>query len=209
MNRHNASGRMVLLTLLVVPIILGCIRYLDQPLATSIMQLLSSNHELYRATSNIPDILLILVCISTVAMWLAYFLLSRRKGSNRQLQFLQVAATAVPSAYLLKSLLQFAFGRTNTRIWLSGGATLEFSWFHGDGIGCFPSGHMTVFTSFFVAVCYYYPEYRTPATGMLLLLAAALTITDYHFLSDVMAGAYLGLLVVVVTRLCLAGSVRS
>jgi len=199
---------MALLTLLVVPVILGCILYLDEPLALLVMQLLQSVHSLQRASANIPDILLILVCASSAAMWLAYFMLSRQNCSDRRLQFLRVAATAVPTAYLIKALLQFSFGRTNTRLWLKGAIPMEFSWFHGGGIGCFPSGHMTVFTSFFAAVCYYYPEYRTPSVGLLLLLAAALVATDYHFLSDVIAGAYLGLLVVYSTRHCLAGSGR-
>jgi len=208
MSSCRDNRLMAVLTLLVVPVTFCCVLYLDLPLAAWIRQLLRSVHLLQHASSNIPDILLILVCISTSVLWLAYLLCFRRHGSVRQLQFLQVAATAVPTAYLLKALLQFAFGRTNTRLWLSGAAPMEFSWFHGGGIGCFPSGHMTVFTTFFVALCWYYPSYRLPAAALLLMLAGALLGTGYHFLGDVVAGAYLGILVVYLTRHCLAVSCR-
>jgi membrane-associated phospholipid phosphatase len=71
---------------------------------------------------------------------------------------------------------------------------LQFNWFHGAGIGCFPSGHMTVFTAFGVAIWYSYPRCRRLTALGLVLLGMALIVTDYHFLSDVIAGAYVGLL---------------
>jgi membrane-associated phospholipid phosphatase len=127
-------------------------------------------------------------------MWLAYMILSRNKGSDELLRFLQLAATTVPVSYLLKTFLQFAFGRTNTRLWLAGDMPLQFNWFHGAGIGCFPSGHMTVFTAFGVAIWYTYPRHRRLTALGLVLLGVALIITDYHFLSDVIAGVYIALL---------------
>ena len=54
---------------------------------------------------------------------------------------------------------------------------------------------MTVFTAFGIAVWLYYPHYRRPVIITLLILGAALIATDYHFLSDVIAGAYLGVLI--------------
>ncbi|OGR28424.1 MAG: hypothetical protein A2X79_01230 [Desulfuromonadaceae bacterium GWB2_53_15] len=175
--------------------ILASIRFLDEKIAIGVMHLLKSNHVLHSATSKIPDTLLGLVCIATAVMWLAYIIRSRYKGSAAQLRFLQLAATAVPVAYLLKEFLQLGFGRTNTRLWLASGGPLQFNWFNGAGIGCFPSGHMTVFAAFGVAIWYIYPRYgRTTSLG-LVLLGTALIATDYHFLSDVIAGAYVGFLV--------------
>lgn len=178
----------------ILTILVG-IWFLDEKIAVGVMHLLQSNHLLHTATAHIPDTLLYLVCIGTAAMWLAYIILSRNKGSDVLLRFLQLAATAVPVSYLLKAVLQFAFGRTNTRFWLNTGAPLQFNWFHGAGIGCFPSGHMTVFTAFGVAIWYIYPRYRVPTALVLVLLGAALIVTDYHFLSDVIAGACVGFLV--------------
>jgi len=174
--------------------ILGSIRFLDREIAVGVWHLLSSHQTLHVATANIPDLLLLLVCIGTLAMYLAYRYLLREKGSAERLRFLQLAGMAVPAAYLLKAFLQFAFGRTYTRFWLAGGVPLQFDWFHGVGTGGFPSGHMTVFTAFGAAVWYVYPRCRRPIVLGLVLLGAALIVTDYHFLSDVIAGAYAGIL---------------
>lgn len=180
----------------ILTILVG-ILFLDQPIAVGIMRILRSNSLLHSATATIPDTLLYLACIGTTVMWLVYFILRRHNwGSDELLQFLQLAGTAVPVSFLLKAALQFAFGRTNTRFWLINNMPLRFDWFHGAGIGCFPSGHMTVFTAFGVTIWYVYPRYRRPTALLLVLLGMALIMTDYHFLSDVIAGAWVALLLV-------------
>jgi membrane-associated phospholipid phosphatase len=192
--KHSDRYLLVKLSLAVIPAILISIRYADREIAVGVMGLLKSSPNLHSITASIPDALLGFVCISTLVMWLAYLHLSRRNGSSQLLRFLQLAATAVPAAYLLKTALQIAFGRTNTRLWLTGSEPLRFDWFHGAGTGGFPSGHMTVFTALGVAVCLVYPRCRRLTAIGLALLGAALIATDYHFLSDVIAGAYTGLL---------------
>lgn len=194
-KKHSDRYFLAALSLGAILTILVGIWFLDEKIAIGVMHILRSNHLLHSATANIPDTLLYLVCIGTAVMWLAYIILARNNGHDVQLRFLQLAATAVPVSYLLKAVLQFAFGRTNTRFWLTTGAPLQFNWFHGAGIGCFPSGHMTVFTAFGVAIWYIYPSCRFPAALVLVLLGAALIVTDYHFLSDVIAGAGVGFLV--------------
>ena len=168
---------------------------LDEPIAVKIMQLLQSDAFLQHATANIPDALLILVCISTVAMWMTYFTLPRTDENLKLLGFLQLAATATPCSYLLKSVLKYAFGRTNTRLWLTSQVPLQFNWFNPAGGGGFPSGHMAVFAAFAAAVGHFYPKRKRAVVLVLLLLGIALIVTDYHFLSDVIAGAYVGFLV--------------
>lgn len=175
--------------------ILASIWFLDETVAMAVMRVIAAHRTLHSATANLPDTLLFLVCIGTAAMWLAYFCLSRIQGSGQLLGFLRLAALSVPLSYPIKAFLQFAFGRTNTRLWLLKGMPLRFDWFHGSGIGCFPSGHMTVFAAFGAAVWYEYPSHRRLVVSGLVLLASALIATDYHFVSDVIAGTYLGFLV--------------
>lgn len=61
---------------------------------------------------------------------------------------------------------------------------------------------MTVFSAFFAAIWFFYPRYRSISIGLGLVLAVALVATDYHFLSDVIAGAYLGLIATCLSRIC-------
>ena len=105
-----------------------------------------------------------------------------------------LSATALPAAYALKTFFQFAFGRISAREWLILKTPHRFNWFNDFGNGCFPSGHMTVFAAFGTAILIYYPQYRKAVIILLTLLGAALITTDYHYLSDVIAGAYLGVL---------------
>jgi membrane-associated phospholipid phosphatase len=61
---------------------------------------------------------------------------------------------------------------------------------------------MMVFTAFFAALWHFYPRYRSISVGLLLVLASALVMTDHHYLSDVIAGAYLGLIASSLTKVC-------
>jgi membrane-associated phospholipid phosphatase len=189
------------ITLLALGGIFLGIGFLDRPIAQAVMGLLQLSPVLCRATANIPDLLLVLVCIGTAAMWTVYFFLTKRGVDNELTRFLRLAATSVPVAHALKSILQFAFGRINTRAWLRVSGPIDFRFFQGTGErGGFPSGHMTVFTAFFAALWCCYPRYRLLSASLLLILGVALIATDYHFVSDVIAGAYAGLLVTVVSR---------
>ena len=69
-------------------------------------------------------------------------------------------------------------------------------WFHGGGdYSGFPSGHMAVFTCLALGLRRFYPRYRYAYLAFLFSLAAALIATEYHFLGDVIGGAYLGWIV--------------
>ncbi len=185
-------------------IVYAGIVFLDRKIALAVQHLLHFNPFLQDATRDIPDLLLQLVCVASLAMWIAYFYLVRRNERSVHVQFLKLAATSVPFSYILKSLLQTFFGRINTRVWLQNSTSTDIRWFTGlENNGGFPSGHMTVFTAFFVAVWFYYPAYRPISALALSALAMALILTNYHFMSDVIAGFYVGLLVTLVTRFCL------
>jgi len=188
---------------IVVLAVLASWRFLDAWLALGVMDLLHSSDLLQTSISNIPDVLFLLVCVGSALLWGNYFFLRQRGIINDQSRFSQLAGSAVPLAYFLKWLCKIVFGRTNTRIWLENQVSDDFHWFQGGGdYSSFPSGHMAVFAAFFAAVSLFYPRYRTISTGLLLVLAVALIATDYHFLSDVIAGAYLGLIATCLTGIC-------
>jgi membrane-associated phospholipid phosphatase len=185
----------IISSFIVLAVILGSIRFLDAAIAIRVMRFLQSLHSLHKATEDIPDLLVYIVCLGTIILWIIYFYRSHEHKHDIAMKFLKLAATVLPVAYLLKSFFQFMFGRTHTRMFVQTHYPLRFHWFHEFGFGCFPSGHMTVFTAFGIAVWLYYPHFRRPVLITLLILGAALIATDYHFLSDVIAGAYLGVLI--------------
>lgn len=181
-------------------IIFGCL-YLDVRLAQFVSETVGSGFLLSAKVSNLPDLLLLLVSVITLASWAGRLYLPRKPVKSRYVGFLEFIGCAVPLAFILKQVLKDFFGRTNARVWLLHPNRLGFHWFHGGGdYAGFPSGHMAVFTVLMLGVSRHFPRLRIVCAVLLLMLALALILTQYHFISDIIAGAYLGLIVDVLTR---------
>lgn len=202
--RNMSRKTMIRYFLFTVLAVLTSWRFFDAWIALHAKEMIESNFLLRTSTSNIPDVLFMLVCIGSGILWYRYFILRRKGIVSEQSKFCQLAGTAVLLAFFLKWPCKFVFGRTNTRLWIVNRASGDFHWFNGGGdYSSFPSGHMMVFTAFFAALWSFYPRYRSISVGFLLILAFALVTTDYHFLSDVIAGAYLGMITTHLTRVCI------
>lgn len=180
---------------LVVPLLVLCDLYLDQPLAAFARDYIYRNPAYYRHTADIPDLLLQLVLLVTLSTASLYLMRVRKGLFNRFTWFLREVAWVTPSAYLAKSVLKPLFGRANNRMWLTHPEEYGFHWFRGEGgFDSFPSGHMIVVVALFAALARYYPRTRGFCIAVALLLGLALMGTSYHFLGDVVAGSYTGIL---------------
>ena len=62
----------------------------------------------------------------------------------------------------------------------------------GVAASCFPSGHMVLAGAFAGVFMRLYRVSIRPLSGLLLLAAALLVVGGWHFLSDVISGAFLG-----------------
>ncbi len=174
--------------------------YLDIRLAEFVSEKVGMSFLLSEGVSNLPSLLFTLMCAITVVSWTARLYLARKCPKSPILNFLELIGLAVPISYVLKDLLKDLFGRTNTRIWLLHPDQLSFHWFQGGGdFAAFPSGHMAVFTALMLGIGRYFHRLRPLCAGTLLILAVALIVTQYHFFSDIVAGAYLGAIVDLIT----------
>jgi membrane-associated phospholipid phosphatase len=188
----------------VVLAVLASVHFLDAWIARGAMKLLQFSPFLKDSTSDIPDVLFLVVCFGSGLLLSNYFILRHKWFISKRTHFSLLAGIAITVAYFLKWIFKLVFGRINTRFWLENSVSDSFHWFHGGGdYSGFPSGHMTVFSAFFATVWLFYPRYRSLSVGLALVLAVALIVTDYHFLSDVIAGAYLGLCATCLTRACI------
>ncbi|SPF32897.1 Phosphoesterase, PA-phosphatase related protein [Syntrophobacter sp. SbD1] len=176
-------------------VIAGCF-YLDIRLAEFVSEKVGFKFLLSERVANLPDLLFWLVCMVAIGSWTGWLYLTRKQDKSWNSDFFTCMGSAVPLAYIFKEILKDLFGRTNTRFWLLHPNEFGFHWFHGGGAyTAFPSGHMAVFTALMLGVTRYYPRLRPVCAGLLLLLALALLVTQYHFFSDIVAGAYLGMIV--------------
>lgn len=187
------ANLIIMISIAVFLLIMGSIKFVDTELAERIIRFLISIHKLHKAAENIPDLLIYLVGIGTILMWVIYFYRSSKKINDIKTKFLKLAASTLPVVYLIKTFFQFAFGRTTP--WLILTKPITFDWFNKNSGGSFPSGHMAVFSAFGSAIIFFFPKYRKIVLIILTLLGIALIITNYHFLSDVIAGAYLGFII--------------
>jgi len=178
---------------LAIFVIMCCYHFLDEGIALFVKRVLMSGKESSLFSADIPDLLTLIVCIITALAWSFYFHDKHKGIYDIRTAFSLLVGTSIPMALLTKSILKFVFGGITTRFWLVSPVSREFHWFHGvDHYSGFPSGHMAVFTAILLDLWKYYPRYRTVYGSLLFLMAMALISTGYHFLSDIVAGAYLG-----------------
>jgi membrane-associated phospholipid phosphatase len=173
-----------------------CVYFVDIPVALYVKNHLYANRNWSKLTTDLPDLLLIVVVLTTFSAW-SFYMIRRRKGKlDNATDFARILAWATPASFVMKHVLKGVFGRVNTRFWLEHPGLYGFHWFQNlprcDG---FPSGHMLVFAVLLAALCRFYPQGRPLCVAFGALLGFALIATNYHFVSDVVAGAYIGALI--------------
>ena len=106
---------------------------------------------------------------------------------------LAVACLASISTYAIDSnVLKLCFGvPTPSEVML--GVRHAFNFWNGSPKSSFPSGHMVLASAFAGVFMRLYRNSIWPLTIFLLLAAGLLIVGDWHFLSDVIAGSFLGI----------------
>lgn len=203
-SASQRRGYETALLIALVPIALTasyCIGHLDIPVARLVTRYLYASRGWSRYTASLPDALFILVVCVAAGSYALFRYRVARHGIDAPAIMYETLAVAAPVSFLAKSLLKFAFGRINTREWLLAPQEYGFHWFNGDArFSGFPSGHMVVFVALCAVVWRFHPRWRPACLALLLVLALALIATNYHFLSDVIVGAYVGLVAEAGTR---------
>jgi membrane-associated phospholipid phosphatase len=90
--------------------------------------------------------------------------------------------------YVLKPI----FGRYGPYTYLGNPGLPLFNFFRGDLNCVFPSGHMVLSTAFAAVLIRAYPRSWPIFAGLLGLASVLLLIGDWHFLSDIIAGIFVG-----------------
>jgi membrane-associated phospholipid phosphatase len=113
-----------------------------------------------------------------------------------------VAATCVMSTLatvIIKDQLKFAFGRAWPDMWAPGAVSLlddnvhGFHFFQsGKSFGSFPSGHAAVAAAVLSVLWILLPRLRIACTIGIIAIGIGLVALNLHFLSDVVAGIFLG-----------------
>jgi len=203
MDRLNDPGKLRLTVggfLLTASLVVISYAFLYERIALWIHRLLRSHGLLFLYTSRIPSLLLPVVLVLSAVMWVLYLRGVRRGERDGHSTFFLLTGTALPATFAVKLALKHVFGRMGPRAWLGSAAEPSFHWFHGGGnLSGFPSGHMAVFTALAAACWLFFPKARPACVAGIAILGVSLIATGEHFLSDVIAGGYVGWVVLVGT----------
>ena len=163
--------------------------HVDRPLARLMAELQLFQALLDKAPVGLP----VMIALAGLAVLLGGGYLAAGKPLPRWVAAGMLAGLALAwSLCLTEFVLKPLFGRTLPTVYLQTGQ-YGFHWFHrGDAFGSFPSGHTDQATAILSVLWVYYPRWRWIYAGAVLLLASALMVGEWHFLSDIIAGGFIG-----------------
>jgi membrane-associated phospholipid phosphatase len=127
-----------------------------------------------------------------------YFKQVRRRELSANRALFVFASVAVSGTVTL--FVKMIFGRFRPRMFFLEGL-YGFNFFHpSEDLNSFPSGHAATALSLALALSLLFPRYRFPLYFFGLLVAVSRTVTTAHFLSDTVAGAWIGIVTVCLLR---------
>src|SRR6516225_3347107 len=166
--------------------------WLDRPIAL-LAYVWFGHYRIVQHLGETTDFFGLLVVLGFAAL-LARWMLARRFGMIDVVAKLCLVTLAVGEP--LRAWLKFIFGRT----WPAYGepsfifeGAYGFHPFHGGpDFGSFPSGHALAVCAVAVILWIYLPMLRALCALSVATISVALLAGDFHFLSDVIAGAFIG-----------------
>ena len=161
--------------------------YFDVPVATHVYGLLRSTEGL--GTGFGSDVLLGI----EAAVVLGLVVSRMRQGHLSPFrEAVLLACLSSICAYAINDgTLKFIFGVPNPTAMLDG-ARHSFHFLKGSPSCGFPSGHMVLAGAFAGVFMRLYRRSILPLSGLLLVAVVLLIVGDWHFISDVIAGTFLG-----------------
>ena len=173
-----------------------CFEWLDRPIAVLFKRTITRTQPFVELT-HLPDPFLPLAVIIFIALGL--WNLSGRVLSRAQNCALLCSISLIV-AEAAKAQLKLVFGRTWPDTWIHENPSFlrdgvyGFNFFHGGHeYASFPSGHMAISCAVLSVLWTYYPAWRSLYIFAALAVAAGLIGANYHFFSDVVAGAFVGI----------------
>jgi membrane-associated phospholipid phosphatase len=199
-SRDAIRGLFIWFTSLMVTAIIVAIsfQWLDRPIALLAHRGPSaSNDGLWAWLTHIPNPLIPLALIAFVVLGVRA-LLGRPLSNHQAVAF--ICSLSVIITETAKDQLKFLFGRTWPETWTGNNPSFirdgvyGFNFLHGGGgYQSFPSGHMGAACAVLSVLWICYPQLKLLWLFGGLAVGAALVGGNYHFLSDVIAGAFLGI----------------
>ena len=161
--------------------------WLDRPVALALKDLVRDDAEtFFKAVTNLGRAELYMVPAGLI--WLAARL---RKVDWFRAQAAYVFLTMASSG-LVELAVKFMVGRNRPKLWFDQGLFSFQPFSHGWAVNSFPSGHSQAGWAAMIALGVAFPRWRWPLVAVAVLVALSRVMLTVHWLSDAMAGAWLG-----------------
>lgn len=172
-------------------------QWFDPPIAYFMHAHLGQGHlGILDFLTGVPDPL---IPAAIVLLIFEVFRILRRLPLTVHHKIASACGLSILVAEIIKDQLKFVFGRSwptsvgHHRPSLIGDGTYGFHWLHAGGAyQSFPSGHMGAACAMLSVLWVCYPRLRPLWVAAALAIATALIGGNYHFLGDVIAGAFVG-----------------
>lgn len=183
--------------LLCVILVVICYIFVDRDVATFMyLHKPTTFKYLFISLTKISVILVTLAPIILIVMVIKHLKSGLQK---RWQQILLLLSITLMVAVDLEQMLKFVFGRYWPETWTHNNPAwiykhaYGFHLFHaGSAYQSFPSGHSTVIFTVMAIVWLTYPKLRWLCIAACAAVITGLLAMDYHFVSDIIAGAFLG-----------------
>jgi membrane-associated phospholipid phosphatase len=199
----HATDRAVIAAMVAcLVLVVACIAFVDRPVADYAHTVLRVNERYYKVMTQIVDP--IPVYAGLVTGWYAIAALFGGRPGPRGMIALRIAI-AILVAIALKEQLKVLFGRTWPETWTNNNLSYIKHGVYGffpmkalmsDGAGrgyhSFPSGHMTAISVATVSLGLNFPRLMILAPVGMTIVAIGMIGANYHWVSDLIAGAFLG-----------------
>ena len=199
----SATGFFATLALTILTVMIA-INYVDHQLVAYLNEHPFEKTKLVSVVLSIP----VLMGLFSVFYILAYALALHKKKESRWCQDMFIVTVTYMVTVSIKNFLKIAFGRTwpnqtpsffpddNIARGLKDGAQVVTEGFHPfTGLrefASFPSGSTSITLCFVVMVAVLFPKTRIPALLLGLSVPVLLVLTNIHYVSDVIAGLFIG-----------------
>jgi membrane-associated phospholipid phosphatase len=191
----TALQRWLLALLLTAEAVAVCYLWIDRPLAL-LVHAHSAQRETFARLTYLPDLLIPFAAAAFVAFGL--WALAGRPLSKIVTAGVLCSISLIV-AETIKSQLKFACGRLWPETWVQNNPSFirdgayGFNLFHGGaGYASFPSGHTAATCAVISVLWIMVPKWRPLYALVVLAVAVGLIGANYHFLSDVIAGGFVG-----------------
>jgi membrane-associated phospholipid phosphatase len=181
--------RLGLATAAAVALTLFSIDFIDRPLAVAAAKL-----HLYRIllqSDLVHAPLMILAAVIGVVAGAVYFLKQKQLPKAAVAGMLMGLAVAW-SECLIQFVLKPAFNRSDPLSYVIVGRYDFWAGIDVTPIGTFPSGHSAQAAAIMAVLWIFYPKWRPAYVTAFLAIAAALIVGEWHWLSDIVFGGFIG-----------------